>query len=267
MIQASEFMTLISEAIPSAHPRQFPGDRYVVDGIRPRDRPVDRNGRVYLRCAWQTTDHGECGVFMPSAAEMSDHVMLVHLEGTRAPDGRKWLKTGRPDKPYFCRWGGCKKFDPDGTSQIFTVAQHAKLHFSDPKPKPNSNPPGPQTGTASDDQVYLQRSDTARDERGQATGIPIAAVCVLRNLAMLMMRMDPTRGPDSLIGQYFLPSKKRLYHVWAVNSAVRKEISDLVEMVMKGSMVVPLETDEREGLLWSLLNTIRLTQGGGTTEA
>lgn len=133
---------------------------------------------------------------------------------------------------YFCKWRSCGKFDPHGCTDRRKVAAHIKTHIPDAKHnQPNPFSGAPETAqdetslslnvTISQKLVFANRS-TVVDEKGEATGIPLTSVLILRNIA----RSD--------IGKRYLKGYiQDLIGVAAVNVPLRNYISDLLDCIVE----------------------------------
>jgi chromatin structure-remodeling complex subunit RSC9 len=87
----------------------------------------------------------ECGEFASGARAMWEHVVSVHLKVPRDQETGQWLLEPKPDidmengdavsatvpQRYFCNWGGCTRFNPEGTESAFEAGQHVKTHLPD----------------------------------------------------------------------------------------------------------------------------------------
>ncbi|KAK9453765.1 hypothetical protein V1511DRAFT_504436 [Dipodascopsis uninucleata] len=133
---------------------------------------------------------------------------------------------------YTCRWNNCNRFSADGGNfDRREVISHVKTHIPDSesnKPLPYSvriSQPRKQLDSL-DDAVSLKRKvvlvnrPTTVDERGEAAGIPLTAVLILRNIAHSQTGKKVLMGlEESLIG------------VAAVNGPLRNYIVDLLDLV------------------------------------
>lgn len=161
LMPAKDFITNVSSTFSTASAQVITSNgqpKYTIRGIRPRSVPIDPNTkRQYMRCCWHppsllngntdtkhSTAKNECGEFTPGANAMWEHVLSAHLKIPRDESG-KWLLEQKPDvnmengdvvtasKPtrYFCHWGGCTHFSPNGTDSAFQAGQHIKTHLPD----------------------------------------------------------------------------------------------------------------------------------------
>ncbi|KAF2023937.1 hypothetical protein EK21DRAFT_94491 [Setomelanomma holmii] len=162
LMPAKDFITNVSTTFGSASAQVLTvggQPKYTIRGIRPRSVPVDPSTkRAYMRCCWHPpsllngltdTKHStakiECGEFVSGARAMWEHIVAAHLKIPRDQETGQWLLEPKPDidmengdavsatKPqkYYCHWGGCTHFQPDGTESAFVAGQHIKTHLPD----------------------------------------------------------------------------------------------------------------------------------------
>jgi chromatin structure-remodeling complex subunit RSC9 len=162
LMPAKDFITNVSTTFggASAQVLAVAGQpKYTIRGIRPRAVPVDPSTKKpYMRCCWHppsllnghtdskhSTATIECGEFASGARSMWEHVVSVHLQVPRDQETGQWLLEPKPDidmengdavsttRPtkYFCHWGGCSRFNPQGTESAFEAGQHIKTHLPD----------------------------------------------------------------------------------------------------------------------------------------
>lgn len=161
LMAAKDFITNVSSTFGGASAQVINTNgqaKYTIRGIRPRSVPTDpTTKRPYMRCCWHppsllngyadtkhSTSRIECGEFTAGAKAMWEHILSAHLKIPRDESG-KWLleqkpaidtNTGDAVAPsartkYFCHWGGCTHFDPEGTESAYDVGQHIKTHLPD----------------------------------------------------------------------------------------------------------------------------------------
>jgi chromatin structure-remodeling complex subunit RSC9 len=163
LMPAKDFITNVSTTFGGASAQVLTvggQPKYTIRGIRPRSVPVDPSTkRPYMRCCWHppslldshadskhSTANIECGEFASGARSMWEHVVSVHLQVPRDQETGQWLlepkldikdimeiengSAGLPTK-YYCHWGGCTRFSPDGTESAFEAGQHVKTHLPD----------------------------------------------------------------------------------------------------------------------------------------
>lgn len=162
LMPAKDFITNVSTTFTGASAQVLTvggQPKYTIRGIRPRSVPVDPNTKKqYMRCCWHPpsllngysdTKHSttkiECGEYASGARAMWEHIVSAHLKIPRDLETGSWLLEPKPDidmengdavsatKPqkYFCHWGGCTRFGPNGTESAYEAGQHAKTHLPD----------------------------------------------------------------------------------------------------------------------------------------
>jgi chromatin structure-remodeling complex subunit RSC9 len=162
LMPAKDFITNVSTTFSGASAQVLTvasQPKYTIRGIRPRSIPVDpHTKKPYMRCCWHppsllngfadtkhSTTKVECGEFASGARAMWEHIVGVHLQIPRDQETGQWLLEPKPDidmengdavsatKPqtYFCHWGGCTHFQPNGTDSAFVAGQHMKTHLPD----------------------------------------------------------------------------------------------------------------------------------------
>jgi chromatin structure-remodeling complex subunit RSC9 len=279
LMPAKDFITNVSSTFSSASAQVINSNgqpKYTIRGIRPRSVPVDpTTKRPYMRCCWHprsllngysdtkhSTHKPECGEFTSSAKTMWEHILSTHLRIPKDENG-KWLLEQKPNinmengdavatskaTKYFCRWGGCTHFEPNGTESAYEAGQHIKTHLPDtgstqsiyakhnrtpsssarhenhqpqfgqpvglgslgmgPRHNGNYNYSQDALGGRTEPKESLppppapnfRYYNTASDEAGDAAGLPLAAVLVLRNLARQLGKLNPpatvSEVPDS----------------------------------------------------------------------
>lgn len=277
LMPAKEFITNVSTTFTGASAQVINSNgqqKYTIRGIRPRSVPVDpTTKKPYMRCCWylpslmngySDTKHSaariECGEFASGTKAMWEHILSAHLKIPRDEAG-KWLLDPKPDinmensgaiavstPKYFCHWGDCTHFDPNGTSSGYEAGQHVKTHLPDTNSNSKHNRTPSTTKSLSTPAQYqpqfgqpvglgslgmggrnsenynysqtysqngmrhepappppppilLQYYNTMTDETGDAAGLPLASVLVLRNLARQLAKLNPPASihevPDS----------------------------------------------------------------------
>ncbi|KAH4600729.1 hypothetical protein HBH82_184360 [Parastagonospora nodorum] len=162
LMPAKDFITNVSTTFTGASAQVLTvggQPKYTIRGIRPRSVPVDpHTKKPYMRCCWHPpsllngladTKHStpkiECGEFASGARAMWEHVVSAHLKVPRDQETGQWLLEPKPDidmesdnimtaaepPKYSCHWGGCTRFQPDGTESAFEAGQHIKTHLPD----------------------------------------------------------------------------------------------------------------------------------------
>lgn len=162
LMPAKDFITNVSTTFggASAQVLNVGGQpKYTIRGIKPRSVPVDPSTkRPYMRCCWHPSSslnghfeskHSssklECSEFTSGARAMWEHIVGVHLLVPRDLETGQWLLEAKPDidmengdavstvrtQKYFCHWGGCTHYTPEGTDSAYKAGQHIKTHLPD----------------------------------------------------------------------------------------------------------------------------------------
>jgi len=162
LMPAKDFITNVSTTFGGASAQVLTvggQPKYTIRGIRPRSVPVDPSTkRPYMRCCWHppslmnghtdskhSTANVECGEFASGARSMWEHVVSLHLHVPRDQETGQWLLEPKPDidmengdavsatppTKYFCHWGSCTRFSPNGTESAYEAGQHIKTHLPD----------------------------------------------------------------------------------------------------------------------------------------
>ncbi|KAL5115839.1 Chromatin structure-remodeling complex protein rsc9 [Pleosporales sp. CAS-2024a] len=162
LMPAKDFITNVSTTFAGASAQVLTvggQPKYTIRGIKPRSVPVDpQTKKPYMRCCWHPpsllngltdTKHSpsklECGEFASGARAMWEHIVSVHLNVQRDQETGQWLLDSKPDidmesndivtasepRRYSCHWGGCTRFQPNGTDSAFEAGQHIKTHLPD----------------------------------------------------------------------------------------------------------------------------------------
>ncbi|KAI9790973.1 MAG: Chromatin structure-remodeling complex protein rsc9 [Peltula sp. TS41687] len=237
MLQAQEFIKHITNvfqrtAAQITHPPEG-GSRFVIKGLRCRQLPKDPQGRVYQRCLWRVGPDKECGVFAQEPSQMYEHVICAHYQGHRKEDG-KWDLAEVPSRRYICQWGGCGRFGPEGTTSLFEAGMHLKMHLPRKaiietiKPDGKGGSQDPLAGAEYRTHHWLM---TATDELGNPTGLPMASVMVLKNIARSVAKLETLDGEVSWVEKLFLPIESRLWNVMGNNRALFGKMSEVIEIV------------------------------------
>lgn len=235
LLPAAEFIKHITTVFPRSsaqvtHPTEG-GSRFVIKGIRCRQFPKDPQGRVYQRCLWWVGQDSECGVFHHEPSKMYEHIITAHLQGRRKEDG-KWDLTVQPDRRYTCQWSGCGRFGPEGTTSLFDVGMHIKMHLPKkaiteaPKRDGRDNP-----DRSGAEHHYHRWCVTATDEHGHPTGLPMASVMVLKNIARSVSKLDSPDGEASWMEKLFLPIEPRLWGIMAYNRTLFSKMSEVMQII------------------------------------
>ncbi|KIW04192.1 uncharacterized protein PV09_04501 [Verruconis gallopava] len=249
--------------------------KYTIRGVRPRSVPVDLRGRPYLKCLWRTpapTTNGftpgqtkprdsECDFSVLKADEMWEHVMNVHFNMHKDKETGRFVLAnsngkqetngdvimGEADSPapvvakvWSCHWGGCKKMRD--SSDLNAVVKHVITHLPDTSlqaPIHKVHNVSPERVEIPSSKVPYQWIVTATDERGDAAGLPLAAILVLRNLARQMGKVDEAEKvgggrQHKWVEKCFGPVRERIAWVGAWNRSLRDLMPPLEFLVEKG---------------------------------
>ena len=229
ILQPAEMIKNVSVAYPSAAAMVFDapeGKRFTIRGIRPREFAKGLDGVQGFGCKWAL-----CGAVGKGTRGLWDHILEAHLgvkrnepasattngaattneatnttnaaapNGTGNADGGEPMQIDTPPAPpaprpthspikpvpQICRWKSCNS--DFSMHPLARFAQHIRTHvptedlkiFSAPKQDPLSK----------FDVTYRK---IGTDERGEATGVPVTAGLVLRNLMRAEKR--DRRGTD-----------------------------------------------------------------------
>jgi chromatin structure-remodeling complex subunit RSC9 len=216
ILQPAEMIKNVSVAYPAANAMVFDapeGKRFTIRGVRPREYARGVDGVQGFGCKWAL-----CGAVGKGTKGLWEHILEAHLGVKRIehppsrPNGTNGTTTnmapngtvngtvsfplpspvdGSEDKmqidtprttlspvktvPQICRWKNCNRdFSAESLARF---AAHIRTHiptedlkiFSAPKQDPYSK-------------FEVTYRKTGTDERGEATGVPVTAGLVLRNL-------------------------------------------------------------------------------------
>ena len=270
LLAAADFIKGVSSAFPTANAQVIsgPNPRFIIKGIRPRHCPMSAKGQVYLRCLWhQPAAAKSCGSFQLTPTNMYEHIASQHMGISRDEIGN-WDFSGIRKEieerhlKLHCHWARCQHFaKTDGTKNFFEVGMHVKTHLPDTSAKAahrakhnrTARPNQSAATTLPDDQplpedadtdaypaIYetISWNDTAVNERGEAVGLPLTSVLVLRNLARnipkALMLLEADMGTPEWMERLFWLIKQPLYHVAAVNRTLATYTWDLIKLIEKG---------------------------------
>ncbi|CAF9936951.1 MAG: Chromatin structure-remodeling complex protein rsc9 [Alectoria fallacina] len=274
LLPAAEFIKNVSTIFAGANAQVVNGinHKFIIKGIRPRHAPMDPKGRVYSRCLWKVPRSKSCGDFFLKPKYMFDHIVYDHLGIDRRPDGTwDFQSTTRvSQRPNDCFWSNCRHFTNGGKSPSpYQLGMHIKTHLPDVSNKAvlrqkNNRTPANQihlpakktnghtmsTGIVNVDPAQGREAtyntqmyqNTAVDELGNAAGLPLTSVLVLRNLARNIPKaaalLDISNRDAFRIGwmeKLFGPLKDRLIFVMAHNKPLAGYVSDVMGLLEKGS--------------------------------
>ena len=271
LLPAAEFIKNVSTIFVGANAQVVngPSSKFIIKGIRPRHVPLDLKDRAYTPCLWQPPGQERCGMFFLKAKHMFDHIATSHLGVPYTPGAEGgWnfsavLPTnGRLD----CHWAGCYHFArsaPHNPPTPFEVGMHVKTHLADASKKASlrqkhNNTPSTAVVVPGQSAQQLQLDgegrpasysyqvwhNTAVDERGEAAGLPLTSVLVLRNLARNIPKAEGMLGPgdvdalkegtEAWVDTLFMPLRQRLMFVMAHNRPLAGFVADLMGWVERG---------------------------------
>jgi chromatin structure-remodeling complex subunit RSC9 len=188
----------VSVAYPSATAMVFDapeGKRFTIRGVRPREFARGVDGVQGFGCKWAL-----CGAVGKGTRGLWEHVLEAHLGVTKAETKVKETKdeddemqvdetskvTVKP-VPHICRWKNCNRDLSSESLERF--AAHIRTHIPTEDLRIFSAPK--QDAFSKFDVTYRK---VGVDERGEATGVPVTAGLVLRNLMRAEKR--DRRGTD-----------------------------------------------------------------------
>ena len=273
LLPAAEFIKNVSTIFAGANAQVVNGvnHKFIIKGIRPRHAPMDPKGRVYNRCLWKAPGSKSCGDFFLKPKHMFDHLVYDHLRIDRRADGT-WdfgSTTRASHRPNDCYWSSCRHFlNKSEAPSSYQLGMHVKTHLPDVSNKAglrqkNNRTPANQialpaketngytvsTANVSIDPAqgrdatynYQMYQNTAVDELGNATGLPLTSVLVLRNLARNIPKaaaLLDTINRETLridfMEKLFVPLKDRLIFVVAHNRPLAGYVSDVLGLLEKG---------------------------------
>lgn len=274
LLPAAEFIKNVSTIFAGANAQVVSGvnHKFIIKGIRPRHAPMDPKGRVYIPCLWKAPGSNSCGEFFLKPKHMFDHLVYDHLGIDRRADGT-WdfeSNTRASQRPNDCYWASCRHFtNSNKAPSPYQLGMHIKTHLPDVsskaglRQKHNRTPanqtalPAKQTngytvstGTVNIDSAQGREAtfnlqmyqNTATDELGNAAGLPLTSVLVLRNLARNIPKaaaLLDTINRDAFridcMEKLFGPLKDRMIFVMAHNKPLAGYVSDVMGLVEKGS--------------------------------
>lgn len=279
ILQAAEFIKNISATFTGTSAQVVTTEnppKFIIKGIRPKRVPKDTKGRTYIPCLWtdpkkksETGGKKTCGSFYLKPERLFEHVVRDHIGLAQNVHSGKWEfeKLRRQAKEhkhrFHCHWADCQHFAATkGTDSPYKVGMHVKTHL------PHQNDAAVQQSshsgvkrrkiTESEASVradkcfdkYIGRDlpavyqeyewrNTATDDRNNATGMPLTAALVLRNLARTVPRavtgVESDKSIKDWMEQLFLPLMDQLHYVLAVNKVLAPNIYDLLEAIKRGT--------------------------------
>lgn len=208
LLAAAEFIKNVSTTFADKAAAQVepgPVQKFIIKGIRIRTVPVDFEGREYTACGWNTTTAegvaGRCGEFFMGGEELFNHVLTEHVKAKKNEGG----KFENEERHFTCRWKDCERYFDPTLMKLNTFASHFKIHLPQQVSSSTmtsdltiSGANGATNGTHARSPTQEKKQPAwlvpaktktwewiqgPMDERGDASGIPLSAVLVLRNLA------------------------------------------------------------------------------------
>lgn len=288
LLPAAEFIKNVSTIFAGANAQVVngPNSKFIIKGIRQRHAPLDLKERVYSRCLWTPPETKACGQFFLKPKQMFEHIVTAHLGISKTEAGTWNLNpesvSSRQDQPLDCHWAGCRHYSkPQHAAHLspFAIGIHVKTHLPDTSSKATmrqkhnrtpttqtlvpSNPNPTESITAPDPDnpegreakhSYQVWHNTPTDERGEAAGLPLTAVLVLRNIARNLpkaardVRKEAAaqngatafrngygnRLEEGWMERLFGPLKPRFAFVVAHNRVLGPHVVDLMGWVEKG---------------------------------
>ncbi|CAK4033552.1 Chromatin structure-remodeling complex subunit rsc9 [Lecanosticta acicola] len=197
----------------------------------------------------------ECAEWFRNGEDMLQHILHNHLQLPRksgdVADGDKMDIDSRPSRAsstlsngmanghatretfdfesadkatYRCRWAQCDRtstnFATGGVPRTLLFARHIETHLPETEASRSKHNLKPDEAAASKPIEHM-RLTMLEDERGDATGVPLRAVLVLRNIARFMpRRLEIVKGANAIKSGHKQESDK----------------TDLVESVFDGEV-------------------------------
>jgi chromatin structure-remodeling complex subunit RSC9 len=158
---------------------------------------------------------------------MYNHLLIEHMGASKNEDG-KFISV--PYDHFVCKWGHCTRYR---TATALTPRQcvcHIKTHTpvrKDPSQGLNSRPSWIEPAVTTK-WMYEQGPI---DERGDAAGIPLSAVLVLRNLARNMPKAIEGVETPGWTQMLFKPVEPMLFEILAHNPSLANYLTDLLAAI------------------------------------
>ncbi|KAF9876352.1 arid/bright DNA binding domain-containing protein [Colletotrichum karsti] len=233
------------------HGSGAPGEmqqKFIIHGIRCRLQPVGLDGKVFLRCLWDSSSgrpNEKCGHFFGTNETMWNHVVSTHLNWTRNEAGSFENK----EEDLRCQWADCKKYATPTKMKRAEMSHHLQTHccqiFNGIAINKHKSVPG---YTQPGETMTFQYEETAatHDEQNpaagpQAAGIPLSAVLILRNIARNVVKTPAQEdllklhelggeggGWNERLFRTLLP---RLYEIMSENKLMAPYIVSLIQFV------------------------------------
>lgn len=221
--------------------------KFIIGSIRARENPLSIDGREYIRCPWGPKDQVKerCGAYFLDRKAMFAHVADKHLGCKPDEQGRY----ANQEREFRCLWPTCSHHAKPITVRFLDFARHLSVHIALAFPASLSGENRAAKKARKDwivpaktMTVTYEETQTMRDEKNpngppQASGIPLSAVLVLRNIARnigkteaeeeLLKENEATGEPGGWKERLFRPLMPRLFEVMAENRALVRILSYL----------------------------------------
>lgn len=258
---AADFIKNVSVTFPNAAAQVIsgPSPRFIIKGICHRHMATDMQGRQYSRCLWKPTESPTgCGQLFAGPTAMWEHLVSSHIGLSRTETSWNFaelrMAAALRGEKFDCYWAECRHFRHHhalgGTDNPYDVGMHVKTHL--PWAEAEAVYPGRPSKTNDpvlDGQPAVSDSftfyNTAMDERGEAAGLPLTSVLVLRNLARNIPKaavgLEPVAGqPSRADGDHgwmrllFDPVQEQLWYVLTHNRPLAVHAWDLIVACERG---------------------------------
>jgi chromatin structure-remodeling complex subunit RSC9 len=234
LLPAAEFIKNVSTTFGdkvAAQVQSGPVQKFIIKGLRRRITPVNFKGEAFAKCLWKKYGNSTCGEFFMSPEQMYQHILRNHIGAIPMENGQFENTTGQ----YMCYWNACEHFHSSPASKLVPFATHIKTHL--PRRKPSVAKDSPdyfgQSAPKKQRPSYIifppkqifQYQVTMTDERGDAAGIPLSAVLVLRNLARNLSKTEAEEVALKEIGvswvdRLFKPVERQLFEIMVHNRSL-----------------------------------------------
>ncbi|SPO04983.1 related to Los1p [Cephalotrichum gorgonifer] len=223
--------------------------KFIIASIRARPSPLTLDGREYVKCQWASKDQPSqlCGAYFLERKDMFTHILESHLDEVADQEGRY----PNEEKTFRCLWNSCTRHNKPTSLRLIDFARHVNVHISSCWPPPTAEPRTKKPRKdwvvpAKTMTVTYEETQTVRDEKNpngpaQASGIPLSAVLVLRNIARNVGKTDAEEElasenegkgePGGWKERLFRPLMGRLFEVMAENRAMAPYIASLLVLV------------------------------------
>ena len=223
-----------------------------------------------------------CGEFVLKPRNLWEHIVNSHIRIPQTLGGQydftsAQTATALQGQTYNCYWAGCRHFSAaGGTSSPYELGMHIKTHLPDASKLAgmrekhnhslsivpaayvgvNGHSTVDETGFSNAEDILDDHSPTGRpatyayqtwhntavDERGDAAGLPLTSVLVLRNLARNIPKavialdnaVNSALGSQGWMERLFGPLRGRLWYVMAHNRPLAGYVGDLMGVVERG---------------------------------